>query len=102
MRTLWIATVAMLSVAAALAEPVKLAGGQVEGTVESGLTVYRGIPFAAPPLGELRWKPPQPAASWQGVRTADKFAPGCMQSMGPPPPSGLSEDCLYLNVWTPV
>jgi len=102
MRTLWIATVAMLSVAAALAEPVKLAGGQVEGTVESGLTVYRGIPFAAPPLGELRWKPPQPAASWQGVRTADKFAPGCMQSMGPPPPSGLSEDCLYLNVWTPA
>ena len=102
MRTLWIATVAILSLAAAFADPVKVAGGLVEGTVENGLTVYRGIPFAAPPLGELRWKPPQPAASWQGVHKADHFAPGCMQSMGNPPPSGLSEDCLYLNVWTPA
>ena len=102
MRTLWIAAAATLSLAAAFAKPVKVAGGSLEGTVENGLTVYRGIPFAAPPVGELRWKGPQPAASWQGVRKADHFATGCMQSMGGPPPSGLSEDCLYLNVWTPA
>ena len=102
MRMIWIAAVATLALATALAHSVKVAGGLVEGTAENGLTVYRGIPFAAPPLGGLRWKPPEPAASWQGARKADKFAPGCMQSMGGPPPSGLSEDCLYLNVWTPA
>ena len=102
MKTLLIAAVATLSMAAAFAQPVKVAGGLVEGTVDNGLTVYRGIPFAAPPLGDLRWKGPQPVASWQGLRKAEKFAPGCMQSMGGPPASGLSEDCLYLNVWTPT
>src|SRR5579864_1965522 len=68
--------------------------------------VYRGIPYAAPPVGELRWKPPQPPASWQGVRDAKEFMKACWQN---PYPSGsiyaaklppLSEDCLYLNVWT--
>jgi para-nitrobenzyl esterase len=86
----------------ATAAPVKTEGGLVEGIVEDNLTVYKGIPFAAPPVGDLRWRAPQPAAKWQGVRKADQFAPGCMQSMGGPPPSGLSEDCLYLNVWTPA
>jgi para-nitrobenzyl esterase len=102
MKTIWIAAATTLALATALAQPVTVAGGQVEGTVENGLRVYRGIPFAAPPQSDLRWKAPQPGASWQGVRKADKFAPGCMQSMGSPPPSGLSEDCLYLNVWTPA
>ena len=82
--------------------PVKVETGLVQGSLEDGLTAYKGIPFAAPPLGELRWRPPQPAQKWEGVRTAEKFAPGCIPSMGGPPPSGASEDCLYLNVWTPA
>ena len=80
--------------------PVKVQEGLVQGTLEDGLTVYRGIPFAAPPVGELRWKAPQPAEKWEGVRQATKFAPAPMQ--GGNPPSGKSEDCLYLNIWTPA
>jgi para-nitrobenzyl esterase len=80
--------------------PIKVEEGLVQGTVEDGLTVYKGIPFAAPPVGDLRWKAPQPAAKWDGVRQANKFAPGPIQ--GGNPPSGKSEDCLYLNVWTPA
>lgn len=80
--------------------PVRVQEGMVQGTFENGLTVYKGIPFAAPPVGDLRWKAPQPAAKWDGVRQATKFAPAPMQ--GGNPPSGKSEDCLYLNVWTPA
>ena len=79
---------------------IKVEEGLVEGTVENGLTVYKGIPFAAPPVGDLRWKAPQPAAKWEGVRQTNKFAPAPMQ--GGNPPSGKGEDCLYLNVWTPA
>jgi para-nitrobenzyl esterase len=82
--------------------PVKLDGGLVQGVAQDGLTVYTGLPFASPPVGDLRWRPPQPVAKWEGIRTAEKFAPGCIQQMGGPPPSGMSEDCLYLNVWTPA
>ena len=88
--------------AAALPEPVKIETGAVQGTSESGLAVFKGIPFAAPPVGDLRWRAPQPAAKWTGVRKAAAFAPGCMQAMGGPPPSGMSEDCLHLNIWTPA
>jgi len=80
--------------------PVKVGGGLVQGTSEDGLTVYRGIPFAAPPVGKLRWRAPQPAAKWSGVLQATKFAPAPIQSGGPS--EGTSEDCLYLNVWTPA
>jgi para-nitrobenzyl esterase len=90
------------------ADPVKVEGGLVKGTVEDGLAVYRGIPFAAPPVGDLRWRAPQPAAKWQDVLQADKFAAGCMQGGGPGSPRAAqqapetSEDCLYLNVWSPA
>jgi para-nitrobenzyl esterase len=95
--------IAMLMGTIAVAQqpaPIKVEQGLVQGTSEDGLTVYKGIPFAAPPVGELRWKAPQPAAKWSGVKEATKFAPGPIQ--GGTPPSGKSEDCLYLNVWTPA
>jgi para-nitrobenzyl esterase len=89
------------------ATTAKAEQGILQGTKEDGLTVYRGIPFAAPPIGDLRWRPPQPAEKWLGVRPADKFAPECVQGgFGAPPNGGekpaMSEDCLYLNVWTPA
>jgi len=80
--------------------PVKVQEGMVQGTLENGLTVYKGIPFAAPPVGDLRWKAPQPAEKWQGVKQTTEYAPAPFQ--GGNPPSGKSEDCLYLNIWTPA
>jgi para-nitrobenzyl esterase len=80
--------------------PVKVEGGLVQGKVEDGLTVYKGIPFAAPPVGELRWRAPQPLVKWEGVKQTIDFAASPIQ--GGNPPSGKSEDCLYLNVWTPA
>uniref|UniRef100_UPI0035CC9C4E carboxylesterase/lipase family protein n=1 Tax=uncultured Sphingomonas sp. TaxID=158754 RepID=UPI0035CC9C4E len=83
--------------------------GRVEGVVDTGgsaIGIFRGIPFAAPPLAALRWREPQPVAPWSGVRAATAFAPRCMQQplfsdmMFRSP--GTSEDCLYLNVWTPA
>ncbi len=95
-------------VAAAAADPVRVDQGLLSGTAGKSpdVRVYRGIPFAAPPVGDLRWKPPQPPASWQGVREAKEFSSACWQTQYPAgsiyqaklPP--LSEDCLYLNVWT--
>ena len=90
---------------AAQAAPVTVEGGQVEGTVEAALAVYKGIPFAAPPTGANRWREPQPVPAWSGTRRADRFAPACMQngvSMPGETPPQISEDCLYLNVWTPA
>lgn len=81
-------------------------GGFVSGTLTDGVRIFRGIPFAAPPTGELRWKPPQPAAPWEGVRKCDTFGPECPQAPYPAssmyysPPQPQNEDCLYLNVWT--
>jgi len=89
------------------AAPVKVAGGLIEGTMEDGLQVYRGIPFAAPPVGKLRWAAPQPIIPWDGVKQADKYAPACVQFSGAipmiyVPAIEVSEDCLYLNVLTPA
>src|SRR3954465_880706 len=98
--------------ARAALETVKTDAGQVSGTPASGgVTAYLGIPFAAPPVGDLRWRPPQPAPHWDGVRKADHFGTSCMQNQagsrlpwteefmtqGP-----IGEDCLFLNVWTPA
>jgi len=102
-RTCLIVMIVMCVTGLAMAQqpaPVRVAEGMLQGTSEDGLTVYRGIPFAAPPVGDLRWRAPEPAAKWEGVLQATKFAPGPMQ--GGNPPSGKSEDCLYLNVWTPA
>ena len=78
-------------------------GGAVSGVAEDGLSIFKGIPFAAPPTGDLRWKSPAPVTPWSSVRKADAFANACMQ---PPNSQGntspVSEDCLYLNVWTPA
>ncbi|WP_132053321.1 carboxylesterase/lipase family protein [Pseudocnuella soli] len=85
---------------------VKTASGVVEGTLEkSGVRSFKGVPFAAPPVGNLRWREPQPVAPWQGVRKATQFGPRAMQApifgdMGFRS-NGMSEDCLYLNVWAP-
>jgi para-nitrobenzyl esterase len=93
--------------AAASAPRATTATGVVEGTLEaSGVKSYKGIPFAAPPVGDLRWKAPQPARKWKGVRKADHFGPRAMQlplfSDMVFRSDGVSEDCLYLNVWTPA
>jgi para-nitrobenzyl esterase len=98
-----VAFVLLSSGFAQLKEPLKIEGGLLQGTVEDGLRVYRGIPFAAAPVGDLRWRPPQPAPKWEGVRAADQFGRACTQTNAAianlPAPS---EDCLYLNVWTPA
>jgi para-nitrobenzyl esterase len=77
--------------------------GRVHGVPGDGVTAYLGIPYAAPPLGTLRWRPPQPTAAWTETLDATEYAPACMQigvSMPGETPPKVSEDCLYLNVWT--
>jgi para-nitrobenzyl esterase len=80
--------------------PVRIEDGMVQGTFEDGLVVYRGIPFATPPTGDQRWRAPQPAAKWAGVRQTTKFGPMPIQGSRTGP--DMSEDCLCLNVWTPA
>ena len=88
---------------------VRVDGGELQGVVDDGVASFKGIPYAAPPVGELRWRPPQPPAPWTGVRPAAEFGVDCMQGrFGPPPAAGApgppasSEDCLFLNVWRPA
>lgn len=90
------------------ADRVTLANGSIEGggPQASGVREFKGVPFAEPPIGGLRWSPPQPVKPWTGVRQATQFGPRCMQQalfgdMGFRS-NGMSEDCLYLNVWTPA
>ena len=96
--------------AAAGADQVKVTDGIVEGVLDAstGIRSFKGVPFAAPPTGERRWKAPQPVEKWVDVRRADQFGPRCMQPPSGPPSdmvfrsNGMSEDCLYLNIWTPA
>jgi para-nitrobenzyl esterase len=77
------------------------ANGAVHGLANGAVDEFLGIPYAAPPVGALRWQPPQPAASWPGVREATQFAPHCPQPASPFGQASMSEDCLFLNVFTP-
>jgi para-nitrobenzyl esterase len=97
---------AILLLAGALeAAPVRTESGLVSGVAAGGVVSYKGIPYAAPPVGDLRWRAPQPAPKWEGVRAAEAYGHDCMQEpfpsdaapLGTPP----AEDCLYLNVWAP-
>lgn len=107
-RILVISLLAVPTIVCALTDPVRVEQGLLSGTTGKSpeVLVYRGIPYAAPPLGNLRWRAPQPPASWQGVREAKQFSNACWQTPYPAasiyqaklPP--LSEDCLYLNIWT--
>jgi para-nitrobenzyl esterase len=87
---------------------VKTANGMVEGSSEqrSGIRTFKGVPFGSPPVGDLRWQPPQPVKNWKRVLKTAQFGPRCMQrpifgDMGFRS-NGMSEDCLYLNIWTPA
>jgi para-nitrobenzyl esterase len=88
---------------------IETKSGKLQGVFEDGLYVFKGIPYAAPPVGELRWMPPQAVQPWSGVRSAKMFGPICPQDIMPTPMPGRkpseepqSEDCLFLNVWTPA
>lgn len=84
-------------------ERVRVESGLLQGAVEDGLTIFRGVPYAAAPVGNLRWRAPQPVATWDGVRAATEYGRACMQVNAAianlPAPS---EDCLFVNVWTPA
>jgi para-nitrobenzyl esterase len=90
----------------AAGEQVKIAGGTIEGHVENGVSSFKGVPYAAPPVGGLRWRPPQPVKPWAGVKTTTEYGHDCAQlpfpgdaaPLGTPP----AEDCLVLNVWRPA
>jgi para-nitrobenzyl esterase len=96
---------ALLLAAALEAAPVKTESGLVSGVAADGVVSYKGIPYAAPPVGDLRWRAPRPAPAWTGARAAEAYGHDCMQEpfpsdaapLGTPP----AEDCLYLNVWAP-
>jgi para-nitrobenzyl esterase len=75
-----------------------LEAGTVRGVLANSVISWKGIPYAAPPVGELRWRNPQPALPWTGVKDTNRFGPACMQTDNVP----KSEDCLTLNVWRPA
>jgi para-nitrobenzyl esterase len=94
------------SVVASPGDEVRIDTGRIKGVVSGKVVAFKGIPFAAPPVGDLRWRPPQPAPSWTGVRSAAEYAADCMQLPFPSDAAPLgtkpAEDCLYANVWKPA
>ena len=101
-RHIIIAAALLMAAVSCSKEPgtVKVEGGWIKGTVTEEMSVYKGVPFAAPPVGDLRWKAPQPVVPWEGVLETTDYAAGPMQ--GGNNPYGYSEDCLYLNIWSPA
>jgi para-nitrobenzyl esterase len=93
---------ALLPLSAAITEPVQVEQGTVSSVAGSSadVRVFKGIPFAAPPVADLRWRAPKAAVNWSGVRPGDKAGPQCMQRRAPNAEGSMSEDCLYLNVYT--
>ena len=102
---------ATVSLAGSFSGPVTVTGGQIAGVPgpDPTVMVFKGIPFAAPPVGDLRWRAPQPVVAWQGVKKADEFGNSCIQTVVRERKpwtyefmthNSISEDCLYLNVWT--
>ncbi|MEY4166943.1 MAG: hypothetical protein RIR52_767 [Acidobacteriota bacterium] len=91
---------------AANGEVVRIESGQIEGMIQDGVRIFRGVPYAAPPMGPNRWRPPQPVAAWSGIRKATDYCADCPQTPYPmlsvfySKPRPQSEDCLGLNVWT--
>jgi para-nitrobenzyl esterase len=89
-----------------LGDPIRIDSGKITGVQASddpSITVFKGIPFAAPPIGHSRWKAPQPVTPWNGVKVMDNFGDNCLQPRGENRKQGnMSEDCLTLNVWTPA
>lgn len=111
LNTVMLALLAIAPLAAAITQPVSVAGGLISGVPgkDASILTFKGIPFAAPPVGDLRWREPKPVVAWRGVRPADKFLAGCIQHVvSERKPwthefmthGDISEDCLYLNVWT--
>src|ERR1035441_9893016 len=110
--TLILPTIAVCAVAiqtSFASDRVKTANGILESTdaPKDGVRSFKGIPFGQPPVGDLRWREPQPVKNWNGVRKADQFGPRCVQRTSAGADywfrsNGMSEDCLYLNVWTPA
>ena len=105
MRRIALLASALLFAAPALAAPeIKIAQGALSGASEDGVDSFKNIPFAAPPVGALRWRAPQPAPSWTDTRPAREYGPICPQNYKPSlfaPRLPQSEDCLSLNVWMP-
>jgi len=101
-----------LSSVAAIRQPVKVESGLVSGALAGdSITAFKGVPYAAPPVGDLRWQAPRPPAAWNGVRKGGQFSASCIQSVVPERKpwtfefmthGEISEDCLYLNIWTPA
>lgn len=110
---LWTATAGCLAIASpTLAGParpvVDAPAGAVTGVAQDGVNVFKGLPYALPPVGAARWTPPRPMPRWEGARDASEFGPACVQNKSGPfniyanDPKAMSEDCLLLNIWTPA
>ena len=99
--SLCLSTLFSHQVVAAPITQTSVAGGALKGVANGPVAKFLGLPFAAPPLGQNRWREPQPAPSWSGIRAADHFSPACFQKVTARLRT-VSEDCLYLNVWTPA
>src|SRR5262249_27875317 len=104
--TVFVIVLTFLGLAFTTNDTIRVEGGLISGSITDSVRSYKGLPFAAPPVGDLRWKAPPPVVPCEGGRKCDDFGPTCPQAPRDPssiyytPPREQSEDCLYLNVWT--